>query len=57
MNLETIQIMLFDLYDIRNTLSSRAKSQPKSEGSDETVGEALDDMISTLEMIEEEVTP
>jgi hypothetical protein len=53
MNLEQIQIVLFDLYDIRNTLSRTDKEQPKSEGSDETIGEALDNAIDFMMQLEE----
>jgi len=52
-NLEQIQNVLFDLYDIRDTLSTTDKEQPKSEGSDETIGEALDEAIAFMVQLEE----
>jgi hypothetical protein len=56
MNLEATQIALFDMFDIRNSLSTQTKRKPKSEGSDETIGEALDDVIEFLENLEAELT-
>jgi hypothetical protein len=56
MNLEATQIALFDMFDIRNSLSAQTKRKPKSEGSDETIGEALDDVIEFLENLEAELT-
>jgi len=56
MNLEATQIALFDMFDIRNSLSAQIKRKPKSEGSDETIGEALDDVIEFLENLEAELT-
>ena len=56
MKLETIQTALFDMYDIRDNLSTQTKRKPKSEGSDETIGEALDDVIEFLETLETELT-
>lgn len=53
MNLEQLQIVLFDLYDVRNALSSSTKAREKSDGSDETIGEALNDAIAFLEQLEE----
>lgn len=53
MNLEQLQIVLFDLYDVRNALSSATKAREKSDGSDETIGEALNDAIAFLEQLEE----
>ena len=56
MNLEKIQNALFDMYDIRDTLSTQTKRKPKSEGSDETIGEAIDDVIEFLDALETELT-
>jgi len=53
MNLEQLQIVLFDLYDIRKSLSTADKAREKSEGSDETIGEALDNAIEFMEQMEE----
>jgi hypothetical protein len=53
MNIEQLQIALFDLYDIRNALSIKSKAREKSDGSDETIGEALNDAIAFLEQLEE----
>ena len=53
MNLEQLQIVLFDLYDVRDALSSAIKARKKSDGSDETIGEALNDAIAFLEPLEE----
>ena len=51
-DLEWIQITLFDLYDIRSSLSAQVKRKPKSAGSDETIGEIIDDTIEFLEVLE-----
>lgn len=56
MKLEAIQIALFDMYDIRDSLSAQTKRKPKSEGSDETIGETVDDVIEFLETLETELT-
>lgn len=55
MNIEQIQIALFDLYDIRNALSTSDKAMEKSDSSDETIGEALDSTIEFLEQLEGEL--
>jgi len=54
MNIEQLQIALFDLYDIRNALSIKDKAMEKSDGSDETIGDALDSAIEFLEQLEGE---
>jgi hypothetical protein len=51
-DLEWIQIALFDMYDIREALSNQVKRKPKSEGSEETIGEIIDDTIEFLETLE-----
>ena len=51
-DLEWIQITLFDMYDIRDALSNQTKRKPKSQGSDETIGECLNDTIEFLEVLE-----
>jgi hypothetical protein len=44
---------LFDAYDIRNVLSKGIKNRPKdNEGTEFTIGDCLDDMISTLEELD-----
>lgn len=56
MKLDDIQSALFDAYDIRNALSDKVKNRPKdNEGSDITIGDCLDDIITTLESLEEEM--
>ena len=50
MNYEELSSLYFDLTDIRNMLPDEVKSMPKdNEGSEFTIGELLDDAISTLE--------
>lgn len=45
---------LCDLYDIREALSDKVKNQPKDdEGTDITIGDCLDDVISFLESLEQ----
>jgi hypothetical protein len=42
--------MLFDLYDVRKSLSTKIKNKPKdNEGSGITIGDCLDDVIILLE--------
>jgi hypothetical protein len=44
---------LCDAYDIRNVLSKSIKNRPKdNEGTEFTIGDCLDDIISTLEELE-----
>ena len=50
--MEHIQNALFDLYDVRAALSRVVKNQEKSDGSDETIGDALDNAIEFLEQLE-----
>ena len=46
---------LLDAYDIRNALPEHIKRRPKdNEGSGITIGDCLDDIILTLEMLEGE---
>jgi hypothetical protein len=54
MNLEQIQIALFDAFDMRDALASSVKKQRLDTG--ETIGDALDNIIQFLESLEEEVT-
>jgi hypothetical protein len=54
MNLEQVQIALFDAFDMRDALASSVKRQKMDNG--ETIGEALDNLIQFLESLEEEVT-
>lgn len=56
MKLDDIQSALFDAYDIRNALSDKMKNRPKdNDGTDITIGDCLDDIISTLESLEQEL--
>lgn len=56
MNLEQIQTALFNLYDIRKSLSPSVLRQPIYEASfDETVGSNLQDAINFLEGLEAEL--
>jgi len=50
--MEHIQNALFDLYDVRAGLSRAVKNQEKSDGSDETIGDALNNAIEFLEQLE-----
>lgn len=50
--MEHIQNALFDLYDVRAALSNAAKAKEKSDGSDETIGDALNNAIEFLEQLE-----
>lgn len=55
--LEAISSALLDAYDIREALSARIKNKPKdNDGSEITIGDCLDDIIETLEMLEVEAT-
>jgi len=45
---------LLDMYDIKNALSDDIKNQFKdNEGTDITIGDCIDDVIKTLEEVEE----
>lgn len=56
MNINSISSALLDAYDIRNTLSDKIKNRPKdNDGTDTTIGDCLDDIISTLESLEQEL--
>ena len=45
---------LLDMYDIKNALSDDIKNQPKdNDGTDTTIGDCIDDVIKTLEEVEE----
>ena len=49
----SITSALCDAYDIRNVLSKKIKNMPKdNEGTEFTIGDCLDDIISTLEQLE-----
>jgi hypothetical protein len=49
----SISSALCDAYDIRNVLSAKIKNRPKdNEGTEFTIGDCLDDIISTLEELE-----
>jgi len=50
--MEHIQNALFDLYDVRAALSRAVKNQEKSDGSAETIGDALNNAIEFLEQLE-----
>ena len=46
---------LLDAYDIRNALSEHIKRRPKdNDGTDTTIGDCIDSIIYTLEMLEGE---
>jgi hypothetical protein len=53
MNLEQLQIVLFDLYDLRYTLSKQTKEEII--GLEVTIGEHLDNIIECVEALEKEV--
>jgi hypothetical protein len=56
MRIEEIQSALFDAYDVRNALSTKTKNRPKdNEGTEITIGDCLDDIITTLETLQEEM--
>jgi hypothetical protein len=49
----SITSALCSAYDIRNVLSKKIKNMPKdNEGTEFTIGDCLDDIISTLEELE-----
>ena len=49
-DLESLESALLDMYDIQNALSDDALNQPKdSDGTDITIGDCLDDVITFLE--------
>lgn len=49
----SITSALCDAYDIRNVLSAKIKNRPKdNEGTEFTIGDCLDDIVSTLEEAE-----
>ena len=52
MTLEQLQIILFDLYDLRYTLTQQTKDEYI--GLEMTIGEHLNNIIETLETIETE---
>jgi hypothetical protein len=54
MNLEQLQIILFDLYDLRYTLSQQTKDEII--GLEVTIGEHLNNIIESVEALETEVT-
>lgn len=53
MTLEDLQILLFDLHDIRDALTPDELGREKSDSS-ETIGEALDYAIAALSELEAE---
>lgn len=56
MDANAISSALLDAYDIRNALSDKIKNKPKdAEGSEITIGDCLDDIIETLEALEQEM--
>jgi hypothetical protein len=59
MNLEQIQNILFDLYDLRYTLSKQTKDEHMGldMGQEITIGEHLNNIIESVEALETEVTP
>jgi hypothetical protein len=54
MNIEQIQIALFDAFDMRATLANSVKKQKMDNG--ETIGATLDALIEFLEALEAEAT-
>jgi hypothetical protein len=58
MNLEQIQNILFDLYDLRYTLSKQTKDEHMGldMGQEVTIGEHLNNIIESVEALEKEVT-
>lgn len=51
-----ISSALLDAYDIRNALSDRIKRKPKdNEGTDITIGDCLDDIITLLEDLDSQI--
>ena len=54
---EKINDALFDMYDIRRTLSKTIKNKPKNnDGSIFTVGDCIDNVIEFLEQLRGEQT-
>jgi hypothetical protein len=52
---EKISDALFDMYDIRRTLSQKIKNKPKdNDGSIFTVGDCIENVIDFLEQLREE---
>ena len=55
--MDKISSALLDAYDIRNALPNRIKNKPKdNEGSEITIGDCLDDIISLLETLDSNAT-
>jgi len=53
MNKDMISSALFDMYDIRNVLSTKIKNKPKdNDGTIFTVGDCIDSVIEFLEDLE-----
>jgi hypothetical protein len=51
---EMISSALLDAHDVKNVLSAKIKNRPKdNDGSEITIGDCLDDIISTLEALEQ----
>jgi hypothetical protein len=55
MNIEQLQITLFDMYDLRNALFSKRNEVMCPHESEATFGECLDDTINFLEQLETEM--
>lgn len=55
MNIEQLQIALFDMYDLRNALFSKRDEVMCPHESEATFGECLDDTINFLEQLETEM--
>lgn len=54
-NSEDIQDALLDMYDVRNALPSKILNSPKDdEGTDITIGDCIDSVISLLEALDAE---
>ena len=56
MNIEQLQIVLFDLYDIKSVLSNEIKNQLANQDTKETIGDKLNDSIELLEQLEYQLT-
>lgn len=55
--MDKISSALLDAYDIRNALPDRIKNKLKdNEGSEITIGDCLDDIISLLETLDSNAT-
>jgi hypothetical protein len=55
MTQEQIQSALFNMYDIRNALPASVKSRPlDQENSDYTIGDAIGEVLSFLEVLDAE---